>query len=139
MKCTNCGKTNFRKAKLFDTCILFDAGYQKELFQAYACINCGKVEIYMPKDWGEKTLAAEKEEDQIRKQEEECKKYENRLCEKIEELKEFLKDENHTLKELKEAQKELEETQKKLKDAQEEMRKIQNKLNIGKTSCISKL
>ena len=54
MKCPNCGKTDFRQARLFDTCIL--EGYQKELFQAYACINCGRVEMYMPKDWGAKVL-----------------------------------------------------------------------------------
>ena len=112
MKCPNCGKSEFRKAKLFDTCIL--DGYQKELFQSYACINCGRVEIYMPKDWGVKTLAAEKAAEEKRKQEEERKNEEKRLRDRMAELESFLKDENNTLKELKEAQKELTEIQNKL-------------------------
>ena len=114
MKCPNCGKTEFRKAKLFDTCILRDAGYQHELFQSFACVNCGRVEIYMLEGWGLKVLAAEKEAEDTRKQEEERKHEEKRLQSKIVELKEILNDENRTLKEFKEAQKELTETQEKL-------------------------
>ena len=112
MKCPNCGKTDFRPARLFDTCIL--EGYQKELFQAYACINCGRVEMYMPKDWGAKVLASEKEAEAKRKQEEARLNEEKRLRERMVELESFLQDENHTLKELKEAQKELTEIQDKL-------------------------
>ncbi len=112
MKCPNCGKTDFRQARLFDTCIL--EGYQKELFQAYACINCGRVEMYMPKDWGAKVLASEKEAEAKRKQEETRLNEEKRLRERMAELESFLQDENHTLKELKEAQKELMEIQDKL-------------------------
>lgn len=112
MKCPNCGKTEFRKARLFDTCIL--EGYQKELFQAFACINCGRVEIYMPTDWGTKTLAAEKEAEEKRICEEKRKNEEKCLRERMMELEAYLQDENHTLKELKEAQKELTAIQNKL-------------------------
>ena len=112
MKCPNCGKTDFRAARLFDTCIL--EGYQKELFQAYACINCGRIEMYMPKDWGAKVLASEKEAEEKRKREEARLNEEKRLRERMTELEKFLQDENHTLKELKEAQKELTEIQDKL-------------------------
>ncbi len=112
MRCPNCGKTNFRRAKLFDTCIL--EGYQKELFQAYACINCGRVEIYMPEDWGAKILAIEKATEDKRKQEEDRQKEEKQLRERMVELEMFLQDENHTLKELKDAQRELTEIQDKL-------------------------
>lgn len=112
MKCPNCGKTDFRAANLFDTCIL--EGYQKELFQAYACINCGRIEMYMPKDWGAKILAAEKEAEEKRKREEARLSEEKRLREQITELEKFIQDETHSVKEWRDAQKELSEIREKL-------------------------
>ena len=112
MKCPNCGKTEFRPVKLFETCIL--EGYQRELYQAYGCINCGRVEIYMPNGWGATVLAAEDAEVLKKKKEEERKIEEKRLHDRMAELEAFLQDENHTLKELKTAQKELTEIQDKL-------------------------
>lgn len=70
--------------------------------------------MYMPKDWGAKVLASEKEAEAKRKQEETRLNEEKRLRERMAELESFLQDENHTLKELKEAQKELMEIQDKL-------------------------
>lgn len=112
MKCPNCGKSEFRKAKLFDTCIL--EGYQTELYQAYACINCGRIEMYMPEDWGTKILAAEREAEEKRKRAEEQKREEQRLRDRMAELEAILQNENYTLKELKEAQRELTAIQDKL-------------------------
>ena len=108
MKCQNCGKENFRETNLFETCIL--EGYQKEFFQAYACVHCGRVEIYMldSEEVINRRIAKEKAaEEKKRKEAEERMKAEEERNKRIEELKRVLSDENSTIKECRQAESEL--------------------------------
>ena len=108
MKCPNCGKQNFKEAKLLETCIV--EGYQEELFQAYACLHCGRVEIYMleSEEVINRKIAKEKEtEEKKLKEEARRKAAEEERNKRIEELKGVLTDENSTIKEARQAESEL--------------------------------
>ena len=56
MKCLNCGKTEFEEMPLYD--IYCTEGGAVQLVDAYVCLNCGRVELYMPKELIEKKLKA---------------------------------------------------------------------------------
>lgn len=114
MKCTNCGKTQFEQMQLYE--IYCTEGGAKQLVESYICVNCGRVELYMPQELINKKIEQKRVAEERRQAEENRKREEERLRNRMQELEIFLQDENHTLKELKEAQKEL--------------TKIQDKLNI---------
>lgn len=114
MKCLNCGKTKFESMPLYE--IYCTEGGAKQLVESYVCTNCGRIELYMPKNLVDKRLEQKRIAAEKKQAEEARKKEEERLRTRMQELELFLQDENRTLKELKEAQKELTE--------------IQNKLNI---------
>lgn len=120
MKCPNCGKTEFENMPLFDCDICASEGFVWQLVDAWVCVNCGRVELYMPKKLIDERLEKNRIERERQKVEETRKQQEACLRARMQELTEILKDENRTLKELKEAQSELKE--------------IQNKLHIGSWS-----
>ena len=114
MKCPNCGKTEFEQMQLYE--IYCTEGGAKQLVQSYVCMNCGRVELYMPQELINKRIEQKQIAEEKRRAEENRKHEEERLQKRMCELEKFLQDENHTLKELKQAQRELTD--------------IQNKLNI---------
>lgn len=112
MKCPNCGKTNFESMKIIDD--QCTEGHVYQLVEAYTCINCGRIELYMPQEYIAKLLMRKQEEIERQKIEESRKQERTKLENRMRELEIILQDENRTMKELKEAQKELTEIQDKL-------------------------
>lgn len=112
MKCPNCGKTEFEHMKLYE--IYCTEGGARQLVNSYVCMNCGRVELFMPQELINKRIEQKRIEEERRQAEENRKREEERLRFRMQELELFLKDDNHSLKELKEAQKELIEIQNKL-------------------------
>lgn len=122
MKCPNCGKTDFEKMDLYDIIIL--DGSAKQLVDSYVCMNCGRVELFMPKELIEKKNNERNNErryqEELKQAQENLNRQEARLQSHIRELEDFIKDENNTLKAIKSAQEELSETQKQLKKIRED-------------------
>lgn len=112
MKCPNCGKTEFEQMQLYEN--YCTEGGVKQLVQSYVCMNCGRVELYMPQELINKKIEENRIAEERRQTEENRKREEERLRKRMKELEAFLQDENHTLKELKEAQRELTDIQDKL-------------------------
>lgn len=112
MRCPNCGKTEFELMGIIDD--QCTEGYVRQLVEAYTCLNCGRIELYMPQELINKRIEQKRKQAEQKQAEENRKREEVRLRTRMQELELFLQDENHTLKELKEAQKELTEIQNKL-------------------------
>lgn len=112
MKCPNCGKTEFEQMQLYE--IYCTEGGAKQLVESYVCMNCGRVELFMPQELINEKIKQKRIAEERRQAEENRKREEERLRNRMQELEQFLQDENHTLKELKEAQRELTEIQDKL-------------------------
>ena len=112
MKCQNCGKTDFEQMALYE--IYCTEGGARQLVNAFVCMNCGKVELFMPQDLINKRIEQKRIAEERQQAEENRKREDERLRHRMQELEKFLQDENHTLKELKEAQRELNEIQDKL-------------------------
>lgn len=112
MKCPNCEKTEFEQMDLYGIC--YCDGYSKQLVESYVCMNCGRVELFMPQELINQRIEQKRVAEERRQSEENRKREEERLRNRMKELEIFFQDENHTLKELKEAQKELTEIQDKL-------------------------
>lgn len=112
MKCPNCGKTDFEQMKLYE--IYCTEGGAQQLVQSYVCMNCGRVELFMPQELINKRIEQKRIAEEQRQAAENRKREEERLRNRMQILEEFLQDENHTLKELKEAQRELTEIQDRL-------------------------
>lgn len=114
MKCPNCGNTEFEKMSIIDSDICATEGRVWQIVDAWVCVNCGRVELYMPKKNIDERLEENRIEAEHQKAVEIRKQAENRLRIRMQELTEILKDENRTIKELKEVQQELNEIQNKL-------------------------
>ena len=112
MKCPNCGKTEFENMPLYK--IYCTEGGAKQLVESCVCTNCGRVELYMPKELINARIEQKRIEAERKQAEENRRREEEKLKIRMQELETILKDENRTLKELKEAQKELTEIQDKL-------------------------
>ena len=112
MKCPNCGKTEFEQMQLYQ--IHCTEGGATQLVESYVCMNCGRVELFMPQELINKKIEQKRIAEERKQAEENRKREEERLRNRMQELEQFLQDENHTLKELKEAQRELTEIQDKL-------------------------
>ena len=112
MKCPNCGKTEFEQMQLYE--IYCTEGGAKQLVESYVCMNCGRVELFMPQELINEKIKQKRIAEERRQAEENRKREEERLRNRMQELEQFLQDENHTLKELKEVQRELTEIQDKL-------------------------
>lgn len=112
MKCPNCGKTEFEQMQLYE--IYCTEGGAKQIVQSYVCMNCGRVELFMPQESINKRIEQKRVAEERRQAEENRKREEERLRNRMQELEAFLQDENRTLKELKEAQRELIDIQDKL-------------------------
>lgn len=112
MKCPNCGKTDFEQMQLYE--IYCTEGSAQQLVQSYVCMNCGRVELFMPQELINKRIEQKRIAEEQRQATENRKREEERLRNRMQILEEFLQDENHTLKELKEAQRELTEIQDRL-------------------------
>lgn len=110
MKCPNCGKTEFVPMDIVS--ILATEG--RQIVDSFVCLNCGRVELFMPKELVDKRIEQIRVAEE-RKQAEEKRKIEReKLTKRMNNLLSFLDDENHTLKELKEAQLKLNEIQREL-------------------------
>ena len=130
MKCPNCGGTEFRKIdKLFelhcwDCCVSME-----NHVEAYGCINCGRVELYMPDNWAKDILLAEKKKEEEKKAVEEKQALIDNLNEKISELEFIAFDDNSTLKQAREAKSEIEKVADELKKATIELKQLKAKLS----------
>ena len=112
MKCPNCGKTEFENMPLYKMhCV---ESWPDQLVHSYVCINCGRVELYMPQELIDERMEQKRIEAERKQAEENRRREEEKLKIRMQELETIIKDENRTLKELKEAQKELTEIQDKL-------------------------
>ena len=125
MKCPNCGGTEFRKIdKLFelhcwDCCVSVE-----NHIEAYGCINCGRVEIYMPNSWAKDILLAEKKKEEEKKAVEEKQAIIDSLNKKISELEFIAFDDNSTLKQAREAKSEIGKVAAELDKAKAELKKL---------------
>ena len=112
MKCPNCGKTVFEQMPLYR--IYCTEGGAQQLVDAYVCMNCGRVELFMPQELINKKIEQKRVAEERRQAEEKRKREEERLRNRMQELEQCLQDDNRTLKELREAQRELTAIQDKL-------------------------
>lgn len=113
MKCPNCGKTDFEQMPLYDISFA-TRGQAEQLVDSYVCMNCGRVELFMPQELIDRRIQQKRQEAERQKAEAERKREGKRLRDRMQELEKFLQDENNTLKQLKEAKKELDEIKTKL-------------------------
>lgn len=105
IKCQNCGATDFKPTTLGQ--ILATEGHFS--VHAYACQNCGHIELFEPAlDLYAKQLSAEKAQ-QRKREELERKQFEAAKQQRIKELNEIINNEDSTVRQVKEAKKELEQ------------------------------
>ena len=103
IKCQNCGGTCFKPTSLGIIC----ATEGKFTVNAYACQNCGHIELFEPSlDSYAKHLRKEAENKRQQEALERQKKEEERKA-RIDELIKITKDENSTVKQVREANEEL--------------------------------
>ena len=103
IKCQNCGSTNFKTTSL--GWILATEG--NFTVNAYACQDCGHIELFEPSlDSYAKYLREEAEKKRQKEALERKKKEEERKT-RIDELIKITKDENSTVKQVREANEEL--------------------------------
>ena len=103
IKCQNCGDTCFKPTRL--GVILATEG--EFTVNAYACQNCGHIELFEPSlDSYAKYLREEEEKKRQQEVSERQKKEEERKA-RIDELIKITKDENSTVKQVREANEEL--------------------------------
>lgn len=104
IKCQNCGGTEFKPTKIGE--LLYPSRFW---INAYACQNCGHIELFDPKlDLYAKQLREEKEEQILQEKLEHQKRVEIRQ-QRINELNEIINNDDSTVRQVKEAQKELED------------------------------
>ena len=103
IKCQNCGKTDFKQTTIGR--IIATEGHFT--VNAYACQNCGHIDLFEPSLDSYAKYLRDKEEKK-RKQEalKQQKKEEERKA-RIAELKKIIEDENSTVKQVREANAEL--------------------------------
>ena len=102
-KCSNCGKADFEKTTIGE--ILRTEGYFS--VNAYACTNCGHIELFDPDYDAFADYLREQEELRKKALKEEYEKKEAERLKKIEELKVIINDENSTVKQVREAKEKL--------------------------------
>ena len=103
IKCSNCGAANFKSTSIGWIC----ATEGEFNVNAYACQDCGHIELFAPElDLYAKHLREEREI-QRQKEELECKKKEEARQLRIKKLNEIINNENSTIKQVKEAKKKL--------------------------------
>lgn len=112
MKCPSCGGTEFVPYEL----AIGMAGEYEEQVDAFACMGCGRIEVYARKN------ILDRKADQIRqaqRNQEERKEIDAEIAAKekeLEELKKIVGDENQTVKNVREAK--------------EKMVEVQNRINV---------
>lgn len=112
MKCPSCGGTEFVPYEL----AIGMAGEYEEQVDAFACMGCGRIEVYARKN------ILDRKADQIRQAQrvqEERKEIDAEIAVKekeLEELKKIIGDENQTVKNVREAK--------------EKMVEVQNRINV---------
>ena len=112
MKCPSCGGTEFVPYEL----AIGMAGEYEEQVDAFACMGCGRIEVYARKN------ILDRKADQIRQAQriqEERKEIDAEIAAKekeLEELKKIIGDENQTVKNVREAK--------------EKMVEVQNRINV---------
>ena len=121
MKCSVCGGDNLFEIRILESNVLVTHGSVNQTVNAYACVDCGHVDLYAPKK-----MISDHQRD-LRKAEEKRIKLEN-LNKKIAEvnddigkLKEIIADENQTVKSVNEAKKRLNELNAELKNLESEL------------------
>lgn len=50
MKCSVCGSENMVEVSIIDNQVLATEGYVRQTVNAYACEDCGHIDLYMPKE-----------------------------------------------------------------------------------------
>lgn len=104
IKCQICGGTDFKPTTI-GTILLTHGNFH---VNAYACQNCGHMELFQPGlDMYAKQLREEKEM-QRKKEEEERKEKEMARQQRIKELNAIINNEDSTIRQVNEAKKELE-------------------------------
>ena len=105
IKCANCNATEFEPTQIG----WINACEGSFTVNAYACKNCGHIELFDPKlDMYAKQLREEKEV-QRKREELERKKKEEVRQQRIKELNEIINNEDSTVRQVNEARKELEQ------------------------------
>ena len=105
IKCQNCGATEFQPTQIG----WINACEGSFTVNAYACQNCGHIELFAPElDLYAKQLREEREA-QRRQQELESIKKEEQRQQRIKELCEIINNEDSTVRQVNEAKKELEQ------------------------------
>ena len=106
IKCLNCGKTEFKPTVIGDVSSIEGCCFRSTI-NAYACQNCGHIELFEPSlDLYAKHLREEAEKKRQQEALERQKKVEERKA-RIDELIKITKDENSTVKQVREANEEL--------------------------------
>ena len=104
-KCSNCGKADFEKTTIGE--ILRTEGYFS--VNAYACTNCGHIELFDPDYDAFAEYLREQEELKKKALQEERDRKAAEKQQKIKKLEAIVNDENSTVKQVREAQKQLNE------------------------------
>lgn len=103
LKCLSCGcEREFVDIKLAEVLILSDCGNYSQTVKAYACTECGFVQLY-DKEQVNKRLKEMKNEEEFSKKLEEYNNKISALQEEIKKTQVIIEDENQTVKTVREA------------------------------------
>lgn len=121
MKCLLCGKEKFFKVKIIDNQVIATEGYVSQTVDAYACENCGHVELFVSQDVINKHFQSIREENEKQERRKLLQDEITRLKSEIKKLTEIVADENQTVKTVNEAKLKLKELQNELNRAEDRL------------------
>lgn len=104
-KCSNCNKTDFEKTQL--GCIVRTEG--EFSVNAYACTNCGHIEVFEPKYDRFAEFLRQQAEIERNAKIERARKEEEKRQQEMQKLQGIIDNENSTIKQVREAQEKLNE------------------------------
>lgn len=118
MKCVNCGGTEFFETKILNDQVLKTEGYVEQTVQAFACLKCGRVQLYVPQKTIDEYLTREQEKKAKEIEMHELEQAITAAVERIRALEAVIEDEEQTVKTVNEAKAELQSEKVRLKELQ---------------------
>jgi len=111
MKCTQCGDSKFSEVRL----PVSEGGWVEDV-EAYACLNCGHIELFLSEEKIQRIKNDIKEKIEVEKYNKKLEIKKQKLQKNKVELLRIVEDENRTVKEVKEAKQRLKKVEKELEE-----------------------